>query len=194
MTIHLIEPGLIARTGHYFDYGLRIARSMQARGLAVVVHAQEAAAPDVGAAFADAGVPYDATVPAGLQAAPRGPTAALDDRSWLVRPRQWLDTLAAASGEDLWVFSTLQAASLFALSTLPSTPPVVGMLHTPPRLSLWQPAAAALQHAGRACRLLAIDPLIAELTRPASAGLPVETAPIPRGRWVRRVPKRGRRP
>jgi len=185
MTVHIIEPGLVGRTGHYFDYCLSMAKALHARGLDVVVHAGQTASADVGAAFLACGIAYDATVPPSMQVAPPGRTAALDDTSWLVPSQQWLEALATGALQDLWLYPTLQAASLFVMAQVPTRPAIVGLVHTPPRLSLWVPAVARLRQSSKSLRLLAIDPLITELTQASSIGLDIKTAPIPQGKWSR---------
>lgn len=193
MTIHIIEPGLVARTGHYFDYCLAMASALQARGRQVCVHGQAGGAADVGAALAAAGVPYRATVPPALQVLPRrGADGRPELGPWLRQTRPWLLSLLQESppdAADLWLFPTLQTATLLALSTLPASPALVGLVHTPPIAAPWLQAATILKQSGRSCCLLAIDPQVAAMTAELSAGLPVAAAPVPHGRWTRREPR-----
>lgn len=194
MTVHVIEPGLVARTGHFFDYSLGIASLLRAQGRGVVAHGQEDAAADVRAAFAAAGIAFEASLPSRLQ---RSSASGVDDLSWADRLHSCLAALAAAStagAGDRWLFPTLQPRAFAVVSTLAASPPVVGLVHMPPdfesRLGagLWRRAAASMKRAGRDCRLLAIDPLVAEMTQLHSAGLAVAAVPIPHGRWTRRQP------
>lgn len=192
MTVQIIEPGLVARTGHYFDYGLTIARALQGRGLQVRVHGQRGASPDVHAAMASAGVAFEASMPAALQQLPaRGPGLDQAMQGWLQQTRGWLSAVARSAAnpaQDLWLFPTLQAAGLLAVSLVPDTPRLVGLVHTPPLPGPWLQGCQRLLLASRPCRLLAIDPLVAQLAARCSAGLPVRAVAIPQGEWRRTTP------
>ncbi len=196
--VSLLDHGLAGRTGHHFDLTLNLARRLREAGHRVSVCGHRDPAPEVGAAFAREGFEYHGrfTDPAGVPKALREGAAS----AWSGRVQRIARELAATPPADLWLFPTLTVDHLAALAALPEPPPVAGLVHEAPDSlgrgapELWTGACRTLRSRALRVALGAIDPDLADLLRPASAGLDVHTFPVPwEGRPRGAYPARPRR-
>ncbi|WP_374669975.1 glycosyltransferase family 4 protein [Ramlibacter sp.] len=187
MRIHYVDPALIGRPGHHFDWARRLLAALAAAGHAVQAFIHHDATPDVRAALA----PHAGVVPL-FRISPYTDAAQLDPvsgplahytASLLGLPAR----LAALPPADLWLWPTLTAEQLVAIGLARVRTPVAGCIHFPPEMlsplapMAWRHGAQLVAAAGLPVRLgvtvRELAPLFEPLLGASLPELPVMVEP-----------------
>lgn len=188
MKICLIDPGLDARTGHYFEWSLKLAREARQRSIDVVIGASASASPD---ALDDLKAQAEVVAIFSVPPYPPAPPSALFGVSagaQEARHRSLARILGRELGRlpacDRWIFPSLTIDQAAACALLADRPPVAGCVHRPPdaggllMLEGWRQALAALQRGAPPARIGATTPPLADAYT-ALGGGPVAAWPMP---------------
>lgn len=185
MHIHVFDNGLSSRTGHHFDFCLRLARSLTRRGHTVEMFGTLEAEPGLFEALAAEGVAgrglfsYCSHTPLDLGFDPYSKLEAM--------VRTAASELRGVPPAQLNLFPSLTPLEFLAYSQSGIIAPTVGMAHGDPAFQnpfaarLWSLAAGNVRRQGLPFRLGAIDPVIADYLRTYLGGLPVSPFPIVQG-------------
>jgi hypothetical protein len=182
MRINIFDNGLSSRTGHHFDFCLRLARALTRRGHAVGVFGARDAEPGLFEAIAAAGAScqglfsYCSHTPLDLGSDPYPGLEAI--------ARTAAREMSGAPPAQLNLFPTLTPLEFLAYSHSDIVAPLVGMAHGDPTFQrafagrAWATAAGNVRRRGLPFRLGAIDPVIADYLRTYLGGMPVAPFPI----------------
>lgn len=185
MYINVFDNGLSTRTGHHFDFCLRLARSLTRRGHAVGVFGALDAEPGLFEAIAAVGASgrglfsYCSQTPPDFGSDPYPKLEAI--------ARTAASELRGAPPAQLNLFPTLTPLEFLTYSQSDIVAPTVGMAHGDPAFQnpfaarLWVMAAGNVRRRGLPFRLGAIDPVIADYLRTYLGGMPVSPFPIVQG-------------
>jgi hypothetical protein len=183
MKIHILDHGLVAKSGHHFDYCHSIAQHLVEKGATVTVCAFQGAQPEVGEAFRALGCVFSLGFSRSAFAPTGFGTHAQQALEAIVH--QAAAEMEAITGADLWVFPTLTADHLLAFAKTRNTPAMVGLAHTEPNRQhalggrAWALGCENILQRGLKVRIGAVDPLVRDYLQTYSAGLPIWDMPIP---------------
>ncbi len=197
MRIHYIDPALVGRPGHHFDWARRLLPALAAAGHAVQAFIHHDASTELRAALASHAQvvplfpvsPY--TDPATLDAV-SGPLA-----HYTASVHDLPARLAALPPADLWLWPTLTAEQLVAIGLARVRTPVAACIHFPPEMlsplapMAWRHGAQLAAAAGVPLRLgvtvrelgplfeplLGLRPMELPLMVEPSSPAPVESPP-----------------
>ncbi len=182
MRVNIFDNGMRSKTGHHFDFCLRLAKSCRARGYAVQVYGAIGTDANAIEAFAAADCPFVplfshfAYAPLDLGA---NIMAALERQA-----RVMAGELSHAAPAELNLFPALKPLEFYGVSLSDLAGTCVGYAHAEPfhqgpvAAQVWRIASEHVRRRGLKFRMGAIDPLIAEFLAGYLDGIPVEAFPI----------------
>lgn len=147
MKVNIMDPALVVKGGHYFDWDLRIAQTLKKMGHEVHVYAHKTIKPDVTDSLSQSG-----GVTGLFSAHPHVNTTALDPIAgemvnYCDQTRVLANDLKSVGVADLWLWPTFFAQQLNACAELGWHTPVVGCVHQDPGIAQKSVGSMLWRHA-----------------------------------------------
>lgn len=182
MRVNIFDNGLQAKTGHHFDFCLRLGAGLRARGHTVQVYGTALCDPAVALALAQKDCGFTALFSHFAYAPLELSASAPAELEQLARIAA--GELARAAPADLNIFPSLKPLEFHAFALSGLTGKGIGYAHAEPSQQgvlagqVWHLASQELRRHGGNFRIGAIDPVIAEFLASFLDGMPVDTFPI----------------
>jgi glycosyltransferase involved in cell wall biosynthesis len=165
MKINIVDPGLIEKAGHHFDFGRKLLRYLSEAGHDVTLFAYTGLADDAAAdlrAYGKVETPLRAFQYGNPQARDRY-ASALD--TFLRNSEILAEDLSALRPADVWLWPSFRAFNLYGCALAKIEGPVVGCIHVDPGIEarttgamLWRAAFLAASRHGLRYAVGSIEP------------------------------------
>jgi len=182
MRVNIFDNGLRGKTGHHFDFCLRLAQSCRARGYTVQAYGPIGTEANVAEAFAAAGCGF---TPLFSHFAYGKLNLGADLLADLLQHARTMATeLSHVAPAEFNLFPAIKPLEFYGVSLSDLAGGIVGYAHGEPfqqgpiAARVWRTASEQARRRGINLRIGAIDPVIADFLAGYLDGMPVEVFPI----------------